>query len=261
MTETSLNIISNREKMTQMMFETFDVPEFYVDVQTLLSLFACGRTTGVVVDCGDDVTQIVPIYDSHILPHVVRRLDFAGKTLTNYLSKLLRDEFNANIGKDLISEIKEKLCHVALDYDSEMTQESSYKLPDGNSINLGMERFKCPEILFQPNLFDLEFKGIHENIYKSIQKSDLKMRKDFFSNVVLAGGTSMIDGISERISKELVNLTSMKVKIIAPPERKYSSWIGGSIIASLSSFRQMWISKYEYDEEGPIIVHKKCEPF
>jgi actin, other eukaryote len=264
MTETSLNLTPNREKMTQILFESFNVPEFYVDIQALLSLFGCGgRTTGVVVDIGDDVTQIVPIYDSHILPHVFRRVNFAGKCLTNYLSALLngREESNCKIELETISEIKENSCYVSVDYNKEPIKEASYKLPDGNSIKIGSERFKCTEILFQPKLFDLEFGGIHVNIFKSIQKSDLDTRKDLYSNIVLSGGSSMFGGISERITKEMGSLSSMKVKVIDPPERKYSAWIGGSILTSLSSFGQMWISKFEYEEEGPVIVHRKCKSF
>ena len=70
----------------------------------------------------------------------------------------------------------------------------------------------------------------------------------------------MYPGLSDRMQKEITALapSSTKVKIIAPPERKYSVWIGGSILASLSTFQQMWISKQEYDESGPSIVHRKC---
>jgi actin len=91
-------------------------------------------------------------------------------------------------------------------------------------------------------------------------KCDVDVRKDLYGNIVLSGGTTMFTGIAERLSKEIVNLapSTMKVKIIAPPERKYSVWIGGSILSSLSTFQQMWISKEEYDESGPAIVHRKC---
>jgi len=91
-------------------------------------------------------------------------------------------------------------------------------------------------------------------------KCDVDMRTDLYSNVVLSGGTTMFPGIADRMHKELLNLapSNIKVKIIAPPERKYSVWIGGSILASLPVFQQMWISKQEYDESGPAIVHRKC---
>jgi hypothetical protein len=121
-------------------------------------------------------------------------------------------------------------------------------------------RFRCPEALFQPSLLGQEQVGIHETTYNSIMKCDLDIRKDLYGNIVMSGGTTMYSGISDRMQKEITSLSpsSMKVKIVAPPERKYSVWIGGSILASLSTFQQMWISKQEYDEAGPAIVHRKA---
>ena len=96
--------------------------------------------------------------------------------------------------------------------------------------------------------------------YNSIMKCDVDIRKDLYANTVLSGGTTMYPGIADRMQKEITALapTTMKIKIIAPPFRKHSAWIGGSILASFSTFQQMWISKQEYDESGPSIVHRKC---
>uniref|UniRef100_A0A6I8NU28 Actin alpha cardiac muscle 1 n=1 Tax=Ornithorhynchus anatinus TaxID=9258 RepID=A0A6I8NU28_ORNAN len=106
----------------------------------------------------------------------------------------------------------------------------------------------------------MESAGIHETTYNSIMKCDIDIRKDLYANNVLSGGTTMYPGIADRMQKEITALapSTMKIKIIAPPERKYSVWIGGSILASLSTFQQMWITKQEYDEAGPSIVHRKC---
>ena len=278
LTEAPLNPKANREKMTQIMFETFNVPALYVATQAVLSLYASGRTTGIVVESGNDVTHVVPIYGSHPLPHAILREDLAGDDLDEWMLRLLteRGYTRASAGlyrgyerdeMELAKEVKEQLAYAAIDFDQEKqtaTQssalEKSYKLPyDQGVITIGNERFRCPEALFQPSVLERTHSpGVHKMAYTSIMKCDVDIRKDLYANVVLSGGNTMFPGFAERMSKEITALApaSMKVKIIAP--RAYSAWIGGSMLSSTPTFKNMWISKQEYDESGPSIVHRKC---
>ncbi|KAF1744167.1 hypothetical protein MXB_1787 [Myxobolus squamalis] len=270
LTEPPLNPKRNREKLAEIMFENFSVPGVFVAIQAILSLYASGRTTGTVFDSGDGVSHVVPVFEGYSVQHAIRRIDLAGRDLTEYLTKILTERgynFVTSAEREIVRDIKETLCYISEDFEGEMKESmkstdilKSYELPDGQVIYVGNERFRCPETLFNPSMIGRESMGVHTSIHDSITKCDIDIRRSLYANTVLSGGTSMFPGMSERIYFELKKLAapSINVKILAPKERKFSVWLGGSILCSLSTFQEMWVTKDEYEEVGGSIIHQKC---
>eukprot|EP00347_Sterkiella_histriomuscorum_P020200 403338712 len=270
MTEAPLNPKQYREKLTQLMFETFNVPCLYVSVQAVLSLYSSGRTSGLVLDTGDTISFTVPIHEGYAISHATQKVSLGGRDITKYLSEFVAQQnLNLNMASDVdtLRDIKEKLCYVVSNYE-ESSQEAdqshaldkTYDLPDGRKLTLGKQRFQIPEALFNPSLISMESDGLHKYAFDSILKCDVEARRDLYQNIIIAGGNSLFEGMGERLWQEMHLLapSSQKIKVLAPPERKYSAWLGGAILSALSTFQTMWINKQEYDESGPSIIHRKC---
>ena len=255
LTEPPLNPRTNRDTAAQILFETFNVPALFPSIQAVLSLYASGRTTGMVLDAGDGVSHAVPVYEGFAMPSSIRRIDVAGRDVTEHLQLLLRKSgyvFHTSAEKEVVRTIKEKEGYVALDpkkEEKEWIQNAGrgdvrvkdYTLPDGNKIKLGAERYKAPEILFDPEIIGSEYPGVHQIVVDAINRTDMDLRKSLFGNIVLSGGSTLTKGFGDRLLHEVQRLAvkDMRIKIFAPPERKYSTWIGGSILAGLSTFRKV----------------------
>lgn len=271
LTEAPLNPRSNRGRAAEIFFETFQVPAFYVQIQAILSLYASGRTTGVVLDVGDGVAHALPVYEGFMLPHAIERSDVAGRDVTRYLQLLLRKSgynFHTSAEFEVVKDIKEKVCYVAFNIEKsekeeeaeeELDNEAPYRLPDGQVINVGPEKFRAPEILFNPSLIGLEYVGIHQLLVNSISKADLDIRRTLYSEIHLAGGSTMFTGLGERLLSEVRKLAprDTKIRIMAPKNRMLSAWIGGSILASLRNFQDMWVTRAQYDEYGKSIIYRQ----
>mmetsp|Transcript_71860 Transcript_71860/g.126600 ORF Transcript_71860/g.126600 Transcript_71860/m.126600 type:complete len:395 (-) Transcript_71860:275-1459(-) len=270
LTEPALNPKENREKMCQIFFEKFKVPALYVSVAPVLSVYASGRTTGIVIEAGQSTCHTVPIFEGFSLFHSILQLDFGGTHLTEYLKGVLADSgvsFHPAHETEICSFLKEKLCSVAQDYPASQQQAEGplrHVLPDGTEINIGPERYTCCEALFSPQVYgsatsDRVKKGLAATAIDSIKKCDPDITALLYGNVVLSGGTSMFKGMQDRTLKELVDLApAEKIKVFASTERKYATWIGGSILASLPTFQDFWVTRSEYEEQGVQVVHRNC---
>jgi len=265
LTEAPLNPRRNREKAAEFFFESLNVPALFVSMQAVLSLYATGRVTGVVLDAGDGVTHAVPIYEGFAIPHSIMRVDIAGRDVTRYLKMLIKKEgfnFRTTAELEIVKSIKEKICYLASNPQKEENVETDkleFILPDGKTLMIGPSRFRAPEVLFKPELLGEECEGIHDVLMYSIEKSDMDLRKLLYQNIVLSGGSTLFRGFGDRLLMELRKNSSkdLKIRIAAPQERLYSTWMGGSILASLDTFKKMWISKREYEEEGHRAIHRK----
>ena len=268
MTESPVCPKKSREKLTSLVFESLNAPAFCVAATPVLSFYCSGRTCGLCVEVGYGVTHSVPIYEGHVMPHGIQTLEVGGSTLTGFLAELLKsqeDEIDKPYYRSTVEEIKEKLGFFAMNYDDQCqapvsSYEKSFPLPDGQVITVGKERFQCTEGLFNPEKLGLETSGIHEKVLATVNRCDVDHRSQFWPNIVVAGGTTLLPGFIERMRKEMIATgpASMRINVVSMAERGIAAWIGGSIMGCLSTFPKQWISKEEYDENGAYIVNRRC---
>lgn len=207
------------------------------------------------------------------MPHSIKKMDLAGQDITNYLIKILQEN-NIHCSTaaeiDCVSEMKQQICRVALDFEGEIKMFEDhhfqdFTLPDGHTIGIGNQLLRAPELLFNPKLDERnqsrsELLGIHELVRECVMRCDVEVRKELYQSILLAGGTTLFQGFQNRLATEVQRFApeQVRAKVMAPNERMFSAWIGGSILGSLTTFRQMWIGAPEYHEHGTSVVHRKC---
>uniref|UniRef100_A0A7I4BN55 Actin-related protein 2 n=1 Tax=Physcomitrium patens TaxID=3218 RepID=A0A7I4BN55_PHYPA len=280
LTDPPLNPTKNREKMIETMFEKYNFGAVFIQIQAVLTLYAQGLLTGLVVDSGDGVTHVVPVVDGYSFPHLTKRLNIAGRHITSYLIDLLLRRgyaFNRTADFETVREIKEKLCYVSIDYKREhqLALETTilvkqYTLPDGRVIKIGSERFQAPEALFSPELIDMEGDGLAGAVFRCIQEMDIDNRMSLYQHIVLSGGSTMYPGLPSRLEKEVreqfvrvvlkgnrEGLKKLRLRIEDPPRRKHMVYLGGAVLAGIMKDQpDFWITKQEYEEEGMNCLRK-----
>jgi len=265
LTEPPYNPKPNREKMVEIMFETFGVPSLNISIQGVLALLGQGRTTGLVLDSGEGVTHTIPIFEGFGMPHCINRLDLAGKDLNTLLAKLMALEGQClctTVEQEHVRKMKEDLCYVAMDANAEFADSATYTMPDGNVISLADERWKCPEALFNPSLVGLESVGVAGLVWESVSKCEIDLRKNLLTNVVLSGGSTMFKGFRDRLSKELRNYAptavQANIRVVPSKDQIFAVWSGAQVSASLRSMQEeQWMTCDDFDEYGASFIHDK----
>lgn len=281
LTEPPLNPKNHRERLVMTLFETFNTPLLNTAVSGLLALHASGRVSGVVFDSGAGVTHCIPVQEGRTVVSAIHELNVSGRTLTDYLRTKLEDpqrgySFPKFREFEIVDSIKKTLCYTTLNYELEQqrhqatttptttsntTPTNEFKLPDGTAVRLQNESYTCAELYFKPYLAGFQEMSSSDLIDLSILKCDPSLHGAMYSNILLAGGSTLFSGFPERMQKEMEKLPSQKfnykVDVVAPANRLYSAWEGGSILASMTSLQSTWMTKEDYEEIGPTLIYRK----
>ncbi|NXC17324.1 ACL7A protein, partial [Corythaeola cristata] len=258
--------LTDKEKYAEMMFEGLHMPAIHIAYQSQLSMYSYGKTSALVVESGHGASHVVPIYEGYVIRGITGRVDYAGLDVTRYLMRLLNESRNVFTEHQLniVQDLKEGCCYTSLDLMQDLSlpaqrQQLDYQLPDGHLITVGKERFLCAEALFKPALLRSQQPGLLQLTLTCLKKCDADIRKTMVGNILLCGGSTMMEGFTNRFQMELARMCPNDNLITAvSPQRKSSVWIGGSIPASLRSFQEFCVYRSEYEERGPSCIFKKC---
>ena len=263
-TETPLCSKENRAKMSELLFEKFNVEKCHIANSSMLGLFSYGKTSGIVLDSGFNITSTVPIYEGFPLQYASMKINIGGEDLSLKLLDLIKNKIDNSYklikGRLLADDIKEQNGYISLNNEEEGQEEVSYNLPDGKELKLGSELFKPNDILFNPGENN-ELIGISKMVVDSLQLCDEDVKSDINESVCLIGGNTLLKNFPEKLRMELSDNKDMgSFNLSFVPERQFSSWIGGSIMSSLDNFQYLWVTKEEYDEKGKnlISIDSKC---
>ncbi|XP_010723165.2 actin-like protein 9 [Meleagris gallopavo] len=268
LTEPLFSPTSSRENMAEVAFEVLGTPGLFVSPQSVLSAYAHGKISALVLDMGHEATRVVPVLEGRSMACSSKQTDVAGRCLTWYLSTLLEDMGHVlNKGMThMVEGIKRACCYIADDFQREcLLPPSSHaidiSLPNGITLTLSKERFQCPEVLFNPPpSWGDSFVSIQETVQKSVAQLPEEITPTMCANIVLCGGSSLFKGLQKRLCNELLDQLPSRttIKVGGSELRRHAAWTGGSILASLCNFQSCWIRRDEYCEVGPRIVHQKC---
>lgn len=265
-TEHPFSLRRQREKICEILFETFGIGGINIGMPSVLALYSTGRTTGVSVDIGDGVCCVAPVYDGFAIPGTVRRINIAGRDITRQMQvEIMKDGYflNSSSEFEIVRNMKERLGFArldkkgnGLDFEVGNSQLEKFQLPDGKFVRIDQQTLCKPaELLFKPEAFGFEDEKIHDIIYNSIIKSEVDLRGKLFETIILSGGCTMLRNFGTRLLNELRHIDQeVKLKIYASPERKNHAFLGGSILSSLSTFNNIVISKKQFLED-PSSVH------
>ena len=267
-TETPLSSKENRAKVAEMLFEKFDVEKYHMANSSMLGLFSYGKTSGIVVDSGFNITSTVPIYEGFPLQYASKKINLGGEDISLNLLESLKDKLEPSYklikGRLLADDIKEHKGYISMDNEEkeeEKQEESPYKLPDGKELKLGNEIFKTCDILFNPPEDSKDLMSVSKMVTEALACCDDDVRTDINESICLIGGTTLMKNFPEKLKNELSdNKDFGNFNLSFSPERQFSSWVGGSIMSSLDNFHYMWVTKDEYDEKGKTLVSidSKC---